>query len=295
MTTTLTRDWGELAHPVRDDHPGQDMPAWKDNAYLCFWDPEHDAHGVIHVSTSPNAEGRRARASFSVRGRTAEVAEELEPGSFASESISFGLDGPIEVRSDRIEASLDHAPRGRWCDYGTTGVVPELVEGEPLQHFQGAAAVTGSVSVDGERSEVDGVGLRDRTWGYRDESKMWPEYIGIIADIDGRLLTVMKFRNDGGSASAGFMLSDGEPVAVDELSGLTRDPAGLFAAASVTLADGEALDLRMTGRMAGFWVPMGWERQGPTMSAYDELIAIRTGDGRVGHGMVEQGIVRQLS
>ena len=295
MTSTMTTDWGDLAHPVRDDDPGEGLPVWKDNAYLCFWDAVTGAHGVIHVSTSPNAEGRRARASLSVNGRADEVAETLEPGSFASESISFGLDGPIEVEADGLRASLHHAPRGRWCDYGTTGIVPELVEDEPLQHFQGAASVTGTIEVAGESIDVNGVGLRDRTWGYRDESAMWPEYIGVVVDIEGKLLTVMKFQgSDGSTASSGFILSDDDPVPTAGLEGITRDASGLFAAATVTTEDGEELELRMTRRFGGFWVPMGWERQGPTMSAYDELIEVRTGDGRVGHGLVEQGIVRRL-
>lgn len=295
MTTTLTTDWGDLAHPVRQDDPGEGMPVWKDNAYLCFWDSSTGAHGVIHASTSPNAEGRRARASLSVNGRAAEVAETLDSGSYASESISFGLDGPIKVDAEGLSADLHHAPRGRWCDYSVTGIVPELVEGEPLQHFQGAATVTGTIEVAGESIEVNGVGLRDRTWGFRDESAMWPEYIGVVVDIEGKLLTVMKFAGmDGETASSGFILSDEEPVPTTGLEGITRDASGLFAAASVDIEGGETLELRMTRRFGGFWVPMGWERQGPTMSAYDELIEVRTGDGRVGHGLVEQGIVRRL-
>jgi hypothetical protein len=40
---------------------------------------------------------------------------------------------------------------------------------------------------------------------------------------------------------------------------------------------------------------MGWERIGPTMSAYDEFLEITTGTGRVGYGLVEQGIMRRLA
>jgi hypothetical protein len=39
---------------------------------------------------------------------------------------------------------------------------------------------------------------------------------------------------------------------------------------------------------------MGWERSGPTLSAYDEFCALRTADGAVGFGLVEQGIVKRL-
>ena len=298
MTETLTpstQSWGDLAHPVRDDDPGAGKPPWKDNAYLCFWDPGNHVYGVVHVSTSPNAEGRRARASFSAGGRTAEIAEELAPASFASDSISFGLEGRIKVRAAEMTADLELTPRGVAGDYTKTDIVPPLVEGEPLQHFQAAAIVGGTVAVGDRAVEVDGVGMRDRTWGYRDESEAWPEYFGLIADIDGRLLTIMKLaRTDGTARTAGFLLGE-EAMRADELSGLTRDPSGLFAAATVGTAEGETLAIRMTDRPAGFWVPMGWERQGPTMSAYDEFLTLRTADGTIGHGMVEQGIVRRLS
>jgi hypothetical protein len=296
MTEVITRGWGDLAHPIRQDNPGAEKPPWKDNAYVGFWDPGHDVYGVVHVSTSPNAEGRRARASFSVRGHTAEVAETLEPSIWASESINFDLNGRIEVRTPRITAMLDLALRGPYCDYSTNGAVPALVADEPLQHFQGAVLVTGTVAVDGDETSVDGAGIRDRTWGYRDESAQFPEYCAIVLDIDGRMLTIMRFAQpDGGTLTDGFLMSDGEPVLAEQLSGLTRDASGLFAAATVTTAAGDIFDVRMSERRAGFWAPMGWERQGPTMSAYDEFFTFRTSDGRTGYGMVEQGIVRRLS
>lgn len=301
MTETATteataRDWGDLAHPIRADKPGDEMPAWKDNAFICFWDQSHGAYGVVHVSTSPNAEGRRARASLSVNGRIAEIAEDLDPGTFASESISFGLDGDIEVDAEGMSAKLDLAPRGKWADYSTTGIVPELVPGEPLQHFQAASIVTGMATVGDESAEVDGVGMRDRTWGFRDESSGWNEYIGIVLDIEGKMLTIMKFlRPDGDTITSGFLCSEDDPVETNQLEELTRDASGLFAAAKVTTTEGEVLDIKMTRRPTGFWVPMGWTRQGPTMSAYDELIEVELADGRSGQGVVEQGMIRQLA
>ena len=50
-----------------------------------------------------------------------------------------------------------------------------------------------------------------------------------------------------------------------------------------------------TGRLGGFWVPMGEERSGPAFSAYDEFLSLRTSRGEAGHGVVEQGILRTLA
>lgn len=295
MTDAVTQSWDALAHPIRSDGPGSDRPPWKDNAYLGFWDPGNDVYGVVHVSTSPNAEGRRARVSLSVRGRTAEIAEELAPGTFASRSIEFGLEGRVTVRAEDLRADLALAPRSVPGDFGPTGIIPSLLDEEPLQHLEQAASVTGVVAVGAEEAPVDGLGMRDRTWGYRDESVGMPEYIAVIVEIGGRLLTVLKFaRDDQSVRTAGFLLGD-EAVEAPELSRIRRDASGLFAGGTVTLEGGDRIELTTTARPAGFWVPMGWEREGPAMSAYDEFLEVRTRDGDVGYGLVEQGFIRRLT
>jgi hypothetical protein len=76
--------------------------------------------------------------------------------------------------------------------------------------------------------------------------------------------------------------------------GITRDASGLFAAADLDTAAGGGLSLRNIGRRGGFWVPMGSERRGPTMSAYDELVAVVDHSGEHGFGLVEQGTVRKI-
>jgi hypothetical protein len=294
MTETAT-SWGQLAHPIRTEPVADDAPPWKDNSYLAFWDPDRGVNGVVHVSTSPNAAGRRARASLQIGGASAEIAEDLEPGSFTSAAIDLDLEGRVTVRTPEFTIEVEMAPRGVPADYGAGGLIPELVPGEPLQHFQQAAIVTGRVSVGDVESDVDAVGLRDRTWGYRDESQMWPEYIGLIADIDGELLSIMKFQGaDGTTKTEGYLLGS-EARKATTLTDIARDASGLFVGATIGFEDGETLALRLARRTGGFWVPMGWERIGPTMSAFDEFLELRSPDGRGGHGFVEQGIVRRLS
>jgi hypothetical protein len=291
--TTIT--WGPLAHPIRSEPVAADAPPWKDNSYLAFWDPERAINGVVHCSTSPNAAGRRARASLQIGGATAEIAEDLDAGTFTSASIDLDLDGRVTVRTPEFTIEVEMAPRGAAADYSKGAAIPELVPGEPLQHFQQGAIVSGRVSLGDVESEVDAVGLRDRTWGYRDESQMWPEYIGLIADVDGELLSIMKFMGtDGSSKAEGWLLGE-EARKATTFTDIARDAAGLFVGATIGFEDGETLSLRIARRTGGFWVPMGWERIGPTMSAYDEFLELRAPDGRGGYGFVEQGIVRRLT
>src|SRR5690349_4800511 len=77
LTETLTESWGPLAQPLHAEVPDDPRP-WRDNAFLCFWDPAKRLTGVMHVSASPNATGgRRARVSVRLGNATVEVLEPL--------------------------------------------------------------------------------------------------------------------------------------------------------------------------------------------------------------------------
>ncbi len=281
-----------LATPIRADTPDESY-AWRDNAYLGFWDSAHDVYGVAHVSTSPNAPGRRARVSVQVDGRSVEVVEDLEPGSFTSESIEFDLSGAVRVRHPSLSLELSMTPVGPWADYTAGEVMPPLVPGEPLHHYQQGASVVGAVECRGEVTEFQADGIRDRTWGFRDDSAAVAEYVAVILRFEDTFLTVMKFRgNDGADRTEGFVLGD-PVVAVPELR-ITRDASGMVVQSDLRRADGAPLSFRRAALLGGFWVPLGAERAGPTLSAYDEFVEVRTTTGSIGHGIVEQGVRRQL-
>ena len=297
MTTTVqTTDWGPLSEPVHTDVPSTDRP-WRDNAFVCFWDPERDVVGTLHTSTSPNAEGRRARFSLQSGGTTVELVEELEPGSFSSASVSFEAGASFSVHSERVEAVVTTTPLHALADY-TGDRAPmafSLDKDQPLMHYQRAATVKGRVTLDGTTIELDGTGFRDRTWGFRDESSSVAEYYGLMWVFPELTVTSMRLLGeDGKLATLGYFLTDENATPVKDMT-LTRDASGLFAAARVEPETGPAIDVRATGRPAGGWCPMGWERPGPTVSAYDEFCNLRASDGREGFGLIEQGILKRVS
>jgi hypothetical protein len=288
---TTSSVWGPLAEPIHGPVP-EGRPPYKDNAYLAFWDANEDVYGVFHFSTSPNAEGRRSRITLQGAGRTAEIMEEPAAGTFDTASIRFDLDSTYTVDGPGLRGTLTAVPHHAIADYNT-GMLPELVEGEPLEHYQRAARVTGSFEIDGETVTVDGFGLRDRTWGYRDESVSFVEYIGLMAVFDDYTLACMSFMGpDGTTKTDGFVLDDDGATAIKRME-VTRDASGLWAAGRFT-GDGPEITVRTQRRPAGFWVPMGWERTGPTMAAYDEFVELKTGDGAIGKALVEQGQIRQI-
>jgi len=292
--TTAWSIWEQLSEPIHGTVP-DGKPAWKDNAYLAFWDPTSEVFGAAHVSTSPNAEGRRARFSISIQGRAVEIVEDLAPGTFESDSISFGLDDTIRVRSAELTGTLTNTPIFAVADYSRHSVIPPLPGCEPLQHFQRAASVRGDfVLADGERVTFEGHGFRDRTWGYRDESSSISEYIAFMVVFSDHSLTAMRFHGtDGSDRTEGYLLhGEGEPQPITAIE-VTRDASGLLHSARLAASSGD-IELSARPRAGGFWVPMGWVRHGPTMSAYDEFRPVVTEDGRKGFAMIEHGGIRNL-
>lgn len=300
MTSTIeTTTWGPLAEPIHDDAAGPGDPVWKDNAYLSFWDLANGAFGTFHLSTSPNGDGaRRARCSVlldagSGAGRVVEIIEELPRGEFRSKSISFGLDGTITVDHPELTARLRNEPLHTPADYSTTGLIPELVPGKPLQHFQQGCTISGSFDAGGQTYPVYGQGMRDRTWGYRDESAQWAEYAGLVGVFDGVFITAMKFLGTDGTLAADGFVIDGDGSHTITAIGFRRTAAAQFLRGTLALDDGTTRVVTMTSREAGFFVPMGVETDGPAFGTYDDFMALEC-DGEPGAGFFEQGIVHRV-
>lgn len=301
MSGITTAEWGFLSQPVHTEIPAKAAAVigsapWRDNAYLAFWDTTQELFGVTHVSTSPNAEGRRARFSVIVRGQSTELIETLEPGKFASESIDFDLESStIRVSAPRVSATIKVFPRFVPADYSSTGLIPDLVKEVSLHHHQQGAEVHGEVTIGGVTTTVDGHGFRDRTWGPRDESVAWNEYAAIAGSLPDFELTLMKFRTaDGTTTTHGFLLYADRSVPVVGLD-LNRDASGLIDGAKVTTDEGRELTLQIRSARGGFWVPMGAGGPPPTMSAYDDAVDITIVGGAesaTGAGFTEQGVIR---
>ncbi|HSV40286.1 MAG TPA: hypothetical protein VLI04_16110 [Nocardioidaceae bacterium] len=293
--TTVATTWGPLAEPIHSDAAGPGDPVWKDNAYLSFWDVAGGVFGSVHVSTSPNGEGaRRARCSVSGHGVVVEVVEDLEPGTFSSDSIHFDLDGTVRVDHPTLQAELTYLPLYAPADYAVTGLIPELVPGKPLQHFQQGCTVTGTVTVGGSTYNLDAEGMRDRTWGFRDEVAQWVEYAGLIATFEGAFITAIKFVSRTGEVAGDGFFATAEGVQVIERIHFRRDAAARFIRATLELADGSTRTVSITARETGFWVPMGAESDGPAFGTYDDFMQLDL-DGAPGAGLFEQGIIHRAA
>ncbi|WP_459979729.1 hypothetical protein, partial [Mycobacterium avium] len=226
-----TTAWGPLATAVHADAAGPADPTWKDNAYLSFWDTAARVYGTIHVSTSPNdAKARRARFSVHLDGQIIEIIEDLPMGSFVSESISFGLDGTIAVDHPDLKVLLGNTPLWTPAAFSLNELIPPLVPGKPLQHFQQACTLRGTLDHAGQTWTLEATGMRDRTWGFRDEAAQWLEYAGLVGVVDGRFVSAMKFLGaDGALRSDGYWVDESGAVLITEIK-FRRNAAAQFLA-----------------------------------------------------------------
>ncbi|WP_078293233.1 hypothetical protein [Mycobacterium sp. D16R24] len=286
--------WGPLATPIHTDSAGPNDPIWKDNGYLSFWDVTSNIYGTVHVSTSPNDDqARRARFSVYLDGQIIELIETLPPGSFTSDSISFGLDGTIAVDHPNLKVLIGNTALWVPADFSLNELIPPLVPGKPLQHFQQACDVQGTIAHGGRTWSLAATGMRDRTWGFRDEAAQWIEYAGLVCVVDGAFVSAMKFLGtDGTLRSDGYWVDGTGAVLITDIA-FRRNAAAQFLAGTLTLADGRIKTVAMMARQAGFFVPMGRETDGPAFGTYDDFMTLRCGEHE-GAGFVEQGIVHRV-
>jgi hypothetical protein len=272
--------------------------AWRDNAVFVWWDADSETYGQVHVSTTPNGEGSRARAAVTVAGRSFEIEEPLEPGTFDSDSITVDLTGRVTVRHERLELDLELKPLFTPVDWASIRALPEARPGMTLNHYQHGAVVRGTVAIDGEKSSFAGTAWRDRTWGYREESAQWREYF-YLTSVFGEHYAVVLWKvlgADGGTRVFGAHISDDGHVPIETFT-VIRDAAANYAGGTVELPSG-TLTLNVLPKrtpFSGWWLPMGRPRQdGPTFCEYDDYFIIEASDDATGGGLAAHGILRTI-
>jgi hypothetical protein len=295
--TQSTSEWGPLSRPV---HRVGDVPhlervglPWRDNAFFAFWDYESEVFGIVHVSTSLNGVGLRARCAVRVADREREIVEDLAVGAFDSASIKIDLDGRLLVEHDALGLDLIMTPLFATMDFTTNRSVPSLTEEFPLHHYQRGFRAAGTARVGAQQTAFSGVGWRDRTWGYRHESAQWVDYIYANCVMEECSVGLWKALGaDGQTRAFAWRVDDSGQRTLGEFS-FARNGSGLFCDATIEV-DGEPFTFRKTGPSVGWWLPMGARQTGPTFSAYDEFFQVITPSGAVVGALGEHGSLRRV-
>ena len=135
--------------------------------------------------------------------------------------------------------------------------------------------------------------MRDRTWGFRDESAQWVEYAGLVAVIGDTFITVMKFLGaDGTLRSDGFLIDADRSRTITDVT-FGRNAAGQFRLARLRDAEGGTRLVTFSSRLAGFFVPMGADSEGPSFGTYDDFMTLDS-ENITGAGFFEQGIPHRV-
>ena len=294
--TDRAKAWGPLSTPVHTDVEPRDSDgtSWWDYALFCWWDPQAEVYVMTHHMTSPDPEKPgRTRVSATVGERSLEVIENTQPDSHDGDTISVDLGGRLQVDHPDLKLDVTVEPLYQHIDFHASKGLPTLNPDEPLHHFQHPQRAKGTISLRGDERTFSGTGLRDRTWGNRNESAQWDEYQYLMAEIDDSFIALLKVRGtvDDTQRDMGFLLTEGGQENVD--FSFAFNGSGLFQDVTVDLPSGP-VTLEIVERPSAFWVPMGWRQTGKVFSAYDEFVLMKADDGRDIAGLATYGIQRRL-
>lgn len=299
MTISANASLGGLNMPVHTDVPEietENLP-WRDNAVFCWWDLDQDIYGQIHVSTSLNGGGRRARCTTLVGDRFFEIVEELEPGTFNSDSITVDLDGSLAVDHPQLRLRLTAAPFYEPLDWGKIRALPPLRPHLVLNHFQGGFSYDGEVALGGgEPRAFSGTGYRDRTWGFRDETAQWVEYFFLGSVFEDFVLALWKALGaDGQYRQFGWRITEAGQEPVEDFR-VIRDASANMDSVIVQIGGQELIvdQVPKANRFNGWWLPMGGRQDGPAFCEYNEFAKLKSSNGQRGGAAIAHGILRRI-
>jgi hypothetical protein len=207
-----------------------------------------------------------------------------DPAQMADPSSAFKNNPHKQVKIDLIHEAAGPA-------YGSTGANHKVVDPEKefaKAHYEQHMKVTGTVDVDGDIIQIDGLGLRDHSWGPR----YWQAIhryrwltINFAPDFGMMVSTVWRDeqnRTQGGVVYRGDKMDQIVGVDIDT----TFDANGLFhrdLVAHLKLNTGEQLDV--SGKVMGF-IPLRNRRSGMVTHVGEGMTEYRCGDA-VGYGLSE--------
>jgi hypothetical protein len=208
-----------------------------------------------------------------------------EPSQMADPRTAF-KNNPMK----KVKVDLIHEAGGPV--YGSSGRNHKVVDPEKefaKAHYEQHMVVRGTVEVEGEETvQIDGLGLRDHSWGPRYWQAIWSYRwltINFAPDFGMMVSTVYQdkeHRTQGGVVVRGDKLERIVGVDIDtKFEG--NDLYHKSLVAHLTLGSGEKLDV--SGKVMSF-IPLRNRRSGMTTHVGEGMTEYRCGDA-VGYGLSE--------
>jgi len=207
-----------------------------------------------------------------------------EPAQMADPGAAFKNNPWKKVRVDLIHEATAPA-------YGSSGSRHKVVDPEKefaKAHYEQHMRVHGTVDIDGAVTQIDGLGLRDHSWGPRYWQAIWSYRwltINFGPDFNAMVSTIWR---DKDTRTQGGVVIRGDKI--DQITGVDIDTefddGVLFhksLVAHLKLNTGEQLEV--TGKVMGF-IPLRNRREGMTTHVGEGMTEYRCGDA-VGYGLSE--------
>jgi hypothetical protein len=201
------------------------------------------------------------------------------PYGKAELQLSYEAVSPVHGGEPRVQQD------GRWVSADLEKKGQEFAKGHLEQHGR----ARGTVTVDGTSWDVDGFGLRDRSWGPR----YWPgpdHYRWLTMNFGGEagIAAALTVQRDGRRMQGGYLFRPGTEsarITCVEVETERAGDEGLHAAVHATLTTADGATERVDGRVLAM-VPLRNRRGGVTTRIAEGLTEWRWGD-RVGYGWSE--------
>ena len=308
-------------------HPLGQESNFNESMYFNFFDPEQSIGGFVRLGNRAN-EGRAemtvclylpdGRVLFSFQRAQIDNNDAFDAGGLRFEVIEptdelrttytgkvVDLRDPKQMadpaaafkNNPRREVSLDLTHKAAGPLYGSSrDKQQEQLEAEnqfAKAHYEQHMAVEGSLTIDGEKLQISGFGLRDHSWGPRHwqaiESYDWLT-MNFGPDF-GAMVSIVR-RDAENEKRGGVLIRNGELKLITKAE-IEPDfeENGLFhrgLSVSVETHDGETLEI--SGRVKGF-IPLRNRREGMTTHIGEGMTEWRCGD-QVGYGLSE--LLRQV-
>jgi hypothetical protein len=278
----------------RDDHPHPPgaEPAWSESTYFNFHDPSSGLAGFSRIGFRPNEGTADATLFLFLPGSGAvavlekqdrrDLPEEARVGGIAhlrgdelkrwrvtclEKGLGVAYAGAIGISKHApsvgavvsVKADLDFA--AVMPPFGTSGRTRRSADAEASAaavaagHFEQACRVRGSVTVGDAAFDVDGLGLRDRSWGPRDWSAPWGWRWFSIPFSSEFAIGVHSVIFPGREVQAGWVWRDGRTIKMTRFSLDTTYEGEIHRALAIEATDAEGETYAIRGEV-GTVIPL---------------------------------------
>lgn len=277
---------------------------WQDSTWLQWWDPSSRCGGVHRIGHEYNvAEGQMVAGWTNLitpRGVLKHVTwlplreeDKLARGWGSGDDHCRNeyIDGAhvwfIDDKENDIAAELHfHDYHKPFCGFPSSGKTAEEISSD---HIDIAGRITGWVRMEGETFPIDGQGLRDHGWGYRDVNLILSHrYVtgAFGPDLWFCAYSVCNASSDSVESFA-WLVRDGvvnfakdvDMIAYVENDGSTTRGGHL----TLTLADGGTFDCELTATAPGIMCRVH-------NMFNNNTLCVATAEGRTGSGMFETSL-----